>query len=226
MAWQLAAMGHRVLAVCRTAESAAQTRTRLLTVNSGADVIAIAADLSSQCEVRRLASEIIGRMPTVDVLINNAGCVSSRRILTQDNVELQLAVNHLAPVLLTYLLMPALERSGQGRVINVSSRAHARGKVHWDDLMLDRGYSLSKAYNQSKLCNLMWTFGLAEKLKGTRVTVNAFHPGLVNTGIGEKRTSAAEGFAWRMMKVLGRNPAEAARDGVHLAIFEDMKEVT
>lgn len=222
MAQQLLASGHRIIGVCRTGESAEAARQAL-----GSDRLTVlVADLASQRGVRILSDEILAAAPTVDVLINNAACVSGRRMLTEDGIELQLAVNHLAPVLLTGLLLPALKRSAQGRVVNVSSRAHARGRVHWDDLMLERGYSLSTAYNQSKLCNLMWTSGLAEELKGTGITVNAFHPGLVNTTIGEKRTSAFEGFLWRMIKLLGSKPSEAAEDGVWLATDGTLSDTT
>jgi len=218
MAQQLAALGHRILAVCRTAESATATHKLLLQTTAHADVAVLWADLSQQSEVCRLAADILALTATVDVLINNAGCVSSSRIMTKDGIELQLAVNHVAPFLLTQLVLPALKQSEQGRVVNVSSRAHARGTVQWNDLMLERGYTLSKAYDRSKLCNLMATYAWAERLKDTAITVNAFHPGLVNTSIGEKHTDTLTAWLWKCIKVLGNAPASSAKIGVGLAL--------
>lgn len=193
---------------------------------ANADVVALWADLSLQGEVRRLAADILSLTSVVDVLINNAGCVSSARIMTKDGVELQLAVNHVAPFLLTQMLLPAMKQSVQGRVVNVSSRAHARGTVHWNDLMLEQGYTLSKAYNQSKLCNLMATYAWAERLKDTAITVNAFHPGLVNTAIGQKHTNRLTAWLWKFIKLLGNAPEASAKIGVGLAVDEHLSTTT
>lgn len=173
------------------------------------------ADLSSQREVRGLANDIEKTLGHVDVLVNNAGRVSSVRQLTEDGIELQLAVNHLAPLLLTLLLVPMM--CNGSRIVHVSSRAHKRGQVFWEDMTLSQGYSLSKAYNQSKLCQLMCAFGMAEQLRSKGITVNSFHPGLVNTGIGEKHTSPVDMLAWKAIRLLGRSPDEAASDGIWLA---------
>lgn len=222
MTKQLILLGHRVIAVCRTPESAIETAKALRGLGNRSTSETLWADLSSQQEVHRLATEILTGNPTIHALINNAGCVSSSRVITKDGIELQFAVNHLAPFLLTQLLAPALERSGQGRVVNVSSRAHGRGAVHWNDLMLEHGYTLSKAYNQSKLCALMATYGAAERLKDKSITVNAFHPGLVNTTIGEKHTDRVTRTLWQMMRLFGRSPEVSARTGVFLAVDEEV----
>jgi retinol dehydrogenase-12 len=226
MTSQLAALGHRILAVCRTEEAARQTQVQLSQKQPSADIVPLWADLSVQSNLRMLANTIQSKTDSLDILINNAGCVSSKRILTADGIELQFAVNHIAPFLLTELLVPSLAKSRQGRVINVSSRAHARGTVHWNDLMLEDNYTLSKAYNQSKLCNLMATFAFAESLKEMKITVNAFHPGLVNTAIGEKQTSTFESLAWKFIKLLGNSPERAALTGIMLATNPDLRNIT
>jgi NAD(P)-dependent dehydrogenase (short-subunit alcohol dehydrogenase family) len=226
MTLQLALLGHRILAVCRTEEAAQQMHSKHIRKEPGADIVPLWADLSVQSNVRNLANTIQSKTDSLDVLINNAGCVSSKRILTVDGIELQLAVNHIAPFLLTKLLVSTLAKSPQGRVINVSSRAHARGTIHGDDLMLENGYTLSKAYNQSKLCNLMASFAFAESLKEMNITVNAFNPGLVNTAIGEKQTSRFESFAWKFIKLLGNSPERAALTGIMLATNPDLANTT
>jgi NAD(P)-dependent dehydrogenase (short-subunit alcohol dehydrogenase family) len=200
--------------------------TQLIRKEPSADIVPLWADLSVQSNLRMLANTIQSKTDSLDVLINNAGCVSSKRILTADGIELQFAVNHIAPFLLTELLVPSLAKSRQGRVINVSSRAHTRGTVHWNDLMLENSYTLSKAYNQSKLCNLMATFAFAESLKEMKITVNAFHPGLVNTAIGEKQTSTFESLAWKFIKLLGNSPERAALTGIMLATNPDLRNIT
>jgi NAD(P)-dependent dehydrogenase (short-subunit alcohol dehydrogenase family) len=226
MTSQLVALGHRILAVYRTEKAARQLHTQLIRKEPSADIVPLWADLSVQSNVRNLANTIQSKTDSLDVLINNAGCVSSTRILTVDGIELQLAVNHIAPFLLTKLLVPSLAKSPQGRVINVSSRAHARGTVHWNDLMLANDYTLSRAYNQSKLCNLMATFAFAESLKEMNISVNAFHPGLVNTAIGEKHTSMFESFAWKVIKILGKSSERAALTGIMLATNPDLTSTT
>ncbi len=226
MTSQLAALGHRILAVCRTGEAARQMHNQLIRKQPSADIVPLWADLSVQSNVRKLGNAILTKTDSLDVLINNAGCVSSARILTIEGIELQLAVNHIAPFLLTELLVSSLAKSSQGRVINVSSQAHARGTIHGDDLMLENGYTLSKAYNQSKLCNLMASFAFAESLKEMNITVNAFQPGLVNTTIGEKHTGAFESLAWKFIKLLGNSPERAALTGVMLATNPDLRNIT
>lgn len=132
------------------------------------------ADLSSLSEVRGLAEQILSKHDRLDVLINNAGIIARERQETQDGVELTFAVNYLAHFLLTNLLLPLLKASAPARIVNVASAGQS--SVDFHDVMLKRGYGGMKAYTQSKLAQVMFTFELTERLRGSGVTVNALHP--------------------------------------------------
>src|ERR671916_1256809 len=141
------------------------------------------ADLSSLGEVRALAEQVVGEHDRLDVLVNNAGVIAGERRESEDGYELTFAVNYLAHFLLTCLLAPLLRASAPARVINVASAGQS--PIDFDDVMLERGYGGMKAYTQSKLAQVMFTFELAERLKGTGVTVNALHPAtLMDTKMG------------------------------------------
>lgn len=186
----------------------------------------ILMDLSSKKSIINGCAEIKKLVDTVDVLINNAGYITSYHALSEDNIEMQMAVNHYAPILLVHELFPLLQKSAQARIIQVSSRAHSRGKIFWDDLNLNKSYSLSKSYNQSKLANLLASYKLAELLKDTKITVNSFHPGLVNTKIGEKHTDLISNYAWKLIKILGNQPSKSALDAVYLASDPGLAKVS
>ena len=141
------------------------------------------ADLSSQTQVRQLAEQVKETLPRIDVLVNNVGGYWHTRRATADGLEHTFAVNHLAPFLLTRLLLDRLTQTGHTRVVNVASNAQALGRIDFDDLQGTRGYSGATAYNQSKLANVMFTYELARRLRGTTVTTNALHPGLGEHGL-------------------------------------------
>ena len=142
------------------------------------------ADLSSQAQVRRLADEVLGTLPRLDVLVNNVGGYWNTRHVTADGLEHTFALNHLAPFLLTNLLLDRLTAARPARVVTVASNAQAMGRIDFDDLQGERDYSGARAYNQSKLANVMFTYQLARRLQGAGVTANALHPGVVSTSFG------------------------------------------
>ena len=150
----------------------------------GGPVDVFVADLSAQAEVRRLADEVLQRLPRLDVLVNNVGGYWNTRHVTADGLERTFALNHLAPFLLTNLLLDRLKESAPARVVTVASHAHAMGRIDFDDLQGERSYSGARAYNQSKLANVLFTYELARRLQGTSVTANALHPGVVSTSFG------------------------------------------
>ncbi len=153
------------------------------------NLMPLIADVASQKEVRRLAEEVKSKTSRLDVLVNNAGAVNMVRQLSPEGIELTFASNHLAYYLLTLRLMDLLLASAPARVIIVSSFAHGYvGREAVDDYMFTENYEGWKAYSRSKLCNLYFTYELARKLEGSGVTVNALHPGFVNTGIGLNNT--------------------------------------
>jgi NAD(P)-dependent dehydrogenase (short-subunit alcohol dehydrogenase family) len=155
-------------------------------VASGGEFSAIPCDLSSLSAVRGLAAELLRRCPRIHLLVNNAGGVSARRTVTADGLERTLAVNHLAPYLLTRLLLDRLRESAPARVVTVASAAHRRANLDKDDLQLTRGYAIMRAYGRSKLCNVLFTRELARRLAGSGVTATCLHPGVVATHIWDR----------------------------------------
>lgn len=190
------------------------------------DIHLLLADLSSQEQVRRLAQEYQARFPRLDTLINNAGAVFARRQVSVDGIEMTLALNHLAPFLLTNLLLPSLKASQQARVIAVASMAHLGARVPFDNLNHERGrYRSFEVYGQSKLMNLMFTYELARRLEGTGVTANALHPGFVASNFGRNN-----GGWWNVMFTLAKpfaiSPERGARTSIYLASSPDVATAT
>jgi retinol dehydrogenase 12 len=182
------------------------------------------ADLSSMQQVRALATRL-GALPSIDVLVNNAGLVVARRQLTADGFELSLAVNHLAPFLLTNLLLPRLAASAPARVVTVSSAAHRAAMLTLDDLQLERRYLAMLAYANSKLANVLFTRELARRLESSGVTANCLHPGTIRTRFGHT------GALWlRLGLAIGggmlRRPEAGARTAVYLASAPDVTSQT
>jgi NAD(P)-dependent dehydrogenase (short-subunit alcohol dehydrogenase family) len=145
------------------------------------------ADFESLDDVRRAGSELVARFPKIDVLVNNAGAINVSRTTTKDGLETTFAVNHLAPFLLTHLLLERLKQSAPSRIVNVASRAHRRSRVDFDDIEGKRSYSGMGAYSKSKLCNILFTYELARRLEGTGVTANCLHPGVIASGFGKNQ---------------------------------------
>lgn len=181
----------------------------------------VLADLAVQAEVRAAAEGILARWPAVHVLVNNAGVFIRRRQVTPDGVEVQLAVNHLAPFLLTRLLLDGLRAGAPARVLAVSSGMHRYAAVRWDDPGMREGYNGLRQYSNTKLFNLLFTNELARRLPPGEVTANALHPGLVGTAL------LFEGWApLRLLKPFIRKPEQGARTAVHLAASPEVAGVT
>jgi NAD(P)-dependent dehydrogenase (short-subunit alcohol dehydrogenase family) len=157
----------------------------------------LAADFAVQGQVRELAAEFSGRYPCLNVLVNNAGTMSRHRKVTPEGVELTLAVNHLAPFLLTNLLLEPLLAGAPARVVNVASVAQERARLDLTDPQMRRGYRPFRAYAASKLANVLFTYELARRLESTGVTANAVDPGLVRTGLG-RNNGLARDLAWHL----------------------------
>ena len=175
------------------------------------------ADMSSQAEVRRLAEEVLATYPRLDVLLNNVGGFWAHRHITADGLEHTFALNHLAPFLLTNLLLDRLIASAPARVVTVSSGAQSMGRIDFDDLMGENRYSGQRAYNQSKLANVMFTYELARRLEGTGVTATVLHPGMTSTGFGAEDTARGWGPLIALMRPFMKKPDQGARTSVYLA---------
>src|SRR5262245_57383193 len=187
----LASQGAMVALVGRDPERTQNAIDRIRASAPNAQLESYRADLSAQEQVRRLAQEFQSRHTRLDVLINDAGAVFTTRKESVDGIEMTLAVNHLAPFLLTNLLLGTLKASAPSRVVTVSSGAHLGAKIHFDDLQLAHGYGPWRAYGQSKLMNVLFTNELARRLAGSGVTANALHPGFVASNFGK-----TEGALW------------------------------
>ena len=213
----LASTGARVGIVGRDrarAEAAAATIGRR---SSSAAVDLFVADMSSQAEVKRLAREALSTYRRLDVLINNVGGFWAHRHVTADGLERTFAVNHLAPFLLTNLLLERLAASAPARVVTVSSGAHTTGKLAFGDLMGERKYSGQAAYSQSKLANVMFTYELARRLVGTGVTATVLHPGVTRTSFGAEDQAAFFKVMQPLVRPFLKTPADGAATSIYLA---------
>jgi retinol dehydrogenase 14 len=205
----------------RAADTAAQIRAA-----TGSRVDVFTADLSIQSEVRRLAAEVLDRLPSIDVLVNNVGGFWNTRQVTTDGIERTLAVNHLAPFLLTSLLLARLETSDHARVVTVTSHAHAQGRIDFDDLQGVASYSGSRAYNQSKLANLLFTHELARRLHRSTVTANAVHPGVVSTAFGAEDPGRTQRLMVPLLRPLMKSAVRGASTSVHVAAAPELLGVS
>jgi len=219
----LARLGAKLILVCRSKE-AGESVAHEIAVASSVVPDVVTADLSSQASLRQVAAELQGRYPRLHVLINNAGVIPRRREVTVDGLELQLAVNHLAYFLLTNLLLPQLKAGAPSRIINVSSGAHTHAGIDFDDLQAERGYDPKQVYSQSKLANILFTYELARRLRGTGVTANCLNPGVVATRMLADYMGAASEAG--LGSTFGATPEEGAETSIYLASSAEVERVT
>jgi NAD(P)-dependent dehydrogenase (short-subunit alcohol dehydrogenase family) len=222
----LAVMGATVVLAGRKRERCEAAMQEIRAKVNDASVSYLVADLSSQASVRQLAKEYAGAHRRLDVLVNNAGVFLARRTTTIDGIEYTLAVNHLAPFLLTGLLIDIIKASSPARIIITSSVAHSGARIDFDDIQFERKpYSGIRAYGQSKLANILFTKELARRLEGSGVTANCFHPGAV-------RTNLLQGNPWHYRLVWNAagsfflSPEKGADTGIYLASSPDVEGVT
>jgi retinol dehydrogenase-12 len=221
---EFARMGARTLIVARD-PGRGEEAAREIREATGAPAEVLVADLSSRDQVRRLAGEVGDRAGRVDLLVNNAGAIFAERRLSADGVEMTLALNHLAYFQLTLELLPLLRVAPEGRIVNVSSVAHERGSIDFEDLQGERRYGMWKAYAQSKLANVLFTRELARRLSGTGITANALHPGAIASGFGRNHP----GFFGKLVAVGApflASPEKGARTTLHVATAPGLRGVT
>lgn len=224
-ACELARLGSTVVITARNEEKSERAIDRIR-AESGSQVVgALVADLASQKQVRSLASEFQRMHNRLDVLINNAGAIYLRRSLSPDGIEMTFAVNHLAPFLLTNLLLDMMIESAPARIINVASNSHENQEIDFDDLASQNGYWFMNAYGKSKLANILFTYELHRRLTGCGVTVNAVHPGLVGTNM-----AANNGWLVRLFlplfKLWALIPEQGAETPVFLAASPEVEGVS
>jgi NAD(P)-dependent dehydrogenase (short-subunit alcohol dehydrogenase family) len=192
---------------------------------AGAAVELHLCDFASQADIRRFADEFTKKHPKLDVLVNNAGAINMERRLTRDGLEMTFAVNHLGYFLLTHLLLPSLEAAAPSRIVNVASDAHSRSHIDFDDLQGERHFAGFRAYGQSKLANILYTYELARRLEGKGVTANCLHPGVVATGFGRNDKSWLS-FAIKLVAPFFLTPEEGAKTSIYLASSPEVANVS
>ena len=221
----LAKAGASVILVCRSQEKGEAAMREIIQKSSNQKVSLMIADLSSQNAIRRLANDLSASHDKLHVLVNNAGAFLAKRHLTEDGLEMTFAVNYLAPFLLTNLLLPILKAGVPSRIVTVASTAHHGTTIDFDNLQGERGYSGFRAYSQSKLADIMFTYELARRLEGNNVTANCLHPGVVRTNLGKNNwwmfRLALTLFAPFLLSAEG-----GARTSIYLATSRDLEGVT
>lgn len=222
---ELARMGAAVAMVCRS-ESRGEAARQEIIADTGNDKITLhLAEFGSLAQVRAVAEQLRAAYPVIDVLVNNAGVILPKRVVTEDGHEMTFAVNHLAPFLLTNLLLDNVKAASAGRIVTVSSAVHRRGTIQKDDLMLSQKYSAWQAYGRAKLANVLFTRELARRLEGHSVTANALHPGVVNSEFGRDFTGVMK-ILLRVMGLFIMGPAKGARTSIYLATSPEVDGIT
>ncbi len=223
-AHNLAAMGAQVILVARNAEKAKNTQASIQQQTGNQPDILI-ADLSVQAQIRELVAAFQEKYDHLDVLVNNAGVFNLSRVENADGFEMTWATNHLNYFLLTNLLLGNLKASDKARIVNVASDAHKGGKIFFDDPNLTNDFSSWKAYSQSKLANIMFTYELARRLEGTHITANVLHPGFVRTGFARNNGW----FSKLIMPIVGlaaMSPQKGAETMTYLASSAEVEGVS
>lgn len=222
---RLAALGHHVVMVSRTDERGNRSRQKILRAHPEASTDLLIADLTTTSAIRKLSEEFKSKYNRLDVLINNAAVMTSTRRTTPEGFELQFFVNHLAYFLLTGQLMDALGRAPSARIVNVASTAHSRGVIDFNDLQMERHYRGYDAYANTKLMNILFTYELARRLEGTRMTANCVHPGVIRTGL-MRGVSPVLHTLWQSLGKFFKQPDEGAETPVYLATSAEVEGVS
>ncbi len=218
---ELAKRGAHVIMLCRNQEKAERAKEDILKVCGHDKVDIVLADFASIRQIREAAEQINARYPRIDILNNNAGLLmGSKRQTTEDGFEMTFGVNHLAPFLLTHLLLDKLQASKQGNIINVSSEAHRFASLKFDNLQYTKGYSGLKAYCLSKLCNILFTRELSRRLPDNHVVVNALHPGAVASNFGNS-VSSFFGLVMQLSKPFMISAEKGAETSIYLATSKE-----
>jgi NAD(P)-dependent dehydrogenase (short-subunit alcohol dehydrogenase family) len=221
-ALELARMGARIVFVARRPSRARATMAKLVEAAPHGGHVVHMANLLLMSEVRRLAGEIAATEEKIDVLINNAGAMFADRAVTEEGLEANFAVNHMAYFILTCLLLPRLRAAGRARTVSTASDAHWGAKLDFTDLQCESDYAFFDAYSKTKLCNVLFTRELARRIAGSGVTANALHPGLVDTRLGDPVSHLqSTRFAAAMLRT-AQPPEKGAESVVYLATAPEL----
>ena len=221
----LAELGAKVIIVGRNPEKSAIVLAELRSISGNENIDLLMADLAVMQEVRDLAEQVISRYDRIDVLLNNAGGYFTKHEITSDGLEMTFALNHMSYFLLTNKLMELLKYSAPARIVNVSSDAHYSVDIEFENLNGEQEYKAWKAYQKSKLANVLFTYELLKKVPGN-ITVNCLHPGFVATNFGHNNG----GFFGPVLKIAQRisaiDPEEGAKTSIFLCSAPEVKGVS
>ncbi|XP_034238449.1 retinol dehydrogenase 13-like [Thrips palmi] len=229
VAKNLAQRGAKVYLACRDKDRCATAREEIFLETENKHIYCRYCDLGSFESIKRFVRRLQRDEEKVDILINNAGVMWGERETTQDGIETQLGVNHMGHFLLTNLLIDKLKQGAPSRIVNVASTAHYKGKINVQDLNSADNYSESGAYNQSKLANVLFTRELAKRLQGTDVTVNAVHPGIVDTNIVRNTGFFTTSLMFILRPVVWafiKSPRQGAQAVLHVALHPDLQQTS
>lgn len=219
----LAKMGATVVMICRNRERGEAALCEIKEVSGNDNITWLLADLSSQVEIRQLVTDFKAQYSALHVLINNAGNIPRKRTVTEDGFETQFAVSHLAYFLLTNLLLEVLKVSAPSRIINVASMLHQFAAINFDDLQSERSYNPSIVYNWTKLANVLFTYELARRLRGTWVTANCLHPGVTDTKLLNDFSPRPLRF---LTRIIASSPEKGAQTSIYLATSPEVECVS
>lgn len=227
---ELAKRGAKIFMASRDMKKCEEIRKDFVLQTGNKFIYCRKCDLASQESIRQFASRFNSEESRLDILLNNAGVMRCPRSLTSEGIEMQIGVNHFGHFLLTHLLLDKLKKTAPSRIINVSSVAHLRGEIDFNDLNSEKHYDPAKAYEQSKLANVLFTRELAKRLEGTGVTVNALHPGIVDTNIARHMDFVNSWFASLFLKPLAwpfiRTPERGAQTTLYAVLDPSLANVT
>jgi NAD(P)-dependent dehydrogenase (short-subunit alcohol dehydrogenase family) len=222
---ELARMGAKVFITYRDKVRADETVAEIRNRTGNENVHLLHADLGSQKQIRAAAAEFLATGQPLHVLVNNAGLGNTRRLLTEDGIEMVFAVNHLAYFLLTMLLLERIKQSAPARIVNVASEAHRFGTMNFDDLNAEKRYRMFGAYSQSKLANILFSYELARRVAGTGVTVNCLHPGGIASGLWTNNGPLAQ-LLMKAGKPFLKTPEQGAQTMIYLASSPSVERLT
>ncbi|CAG5133263.1 unnamed protein product [Candidula unifasciata] len=229
-AMELARRGGRIIMGCRDTEKCEKVRQEIITETANRSVECRKLDLASYGSIRAFCKSINASESHIDVLINNAGIMMCPKMLTEDGIEMQLGVNHMGHFLLTHLFLDKLKASAPSRIIIVTSMSHKQGKINFDDLNSAKDYNKLDAYCQSKLANLLHMRELARRLEGTGVTVNALHPGVVDTNLHQHlpiaKSTLSSIILFPIKFILMKTPLQGAQTIIRLAVDPELERIT
>lgn len=219
---ELSRKGYRVIMLCRDSEKSRKAWDEVKELVGDNDIDLVYADLSSLESIRKAVVEIKSKYNIIDVLINNAGVFKRKFTLSEEGIEMNLAVNFLAPFLLTNLLLPLLKKSDSARIINLTSELYKNGKVDFEKDISNKNYNGNKAYADTKLLVILFTYELARILKDENITVNCVHPGVVQTDVFREFPK----WVNRMLGLFISKPEDGAKSSIYLASSNDVKDIS